>query len=84
MSLGTPYAHSRGPRLLLGEQSGRGKAAKFRRAARPGKRRGAAPGDASAGLGRAGAPGPSRRVSGSRGVAALGPAPSNLLRVIAR
>ncbi len=68
---------SRGPRLLLGEQSGRGKAAKFRGAARPRQATRRGPrrrvGWAGAGWG----PRPSRRVSGTRGVAALGLAPSN-------
>ncbi len=71
---------SRGPRHLLGEQSGRGEAAKFRRAARPrqAKRRGPQRRVGWAGAGRG--PRPSRRVSGMRGAAALGPAPSNDLR----
>ncbi len=75
---------SRGPRLLLGEQSGRGKAAKSRGAAGalaiaaarpPAKRRG--PQRRAGWAGADWGPRTSRRASGTRGAAALGPAPSN-------
>jgi predicted permease len=59
------YFHSRGPRLLLGEQSGREKAAKFRGAARPRQTKRRGPQRRAGGAGADWGPRPSRRASGT-------------------